>query len=37
MSEGLYTKDDFRYDESADVYFCPAGQTMTPRRFHERR
>lgn len=36
-SEGLYTKEDFRYDESADVYFCPAGQQLRPRRFHERR
>ena len=36
-SEGLDTKGDFRYDESADVYFCPAGQPLTPRRFHERR
>lgn len=36
-SEGLYTKEDFRYDASADVYVCPAGQQLRPRRFHERR
>lgn len=36
-SEGLYTKDHFRYDEAADVYICPAGQALKPRRFHKRR
>ena len=36
-SDGLYTKDRFRYDEAADVYVCPAGQTLKPKRFHERR
>jgi transposase len=36
-SEGLFTKDKFRYDEQADVYVCPVGQQMKPRRFHKRR
>lgn len=36
-SKGLYTKEDFRYDESADVYVCPVGHRLKPRRFHERR
>jgi transposase len=36
-SAGLYTKEDFRYEESADVYVCPAGQRLRPRRVHARR
>jgi hypothetical protein len=36
-SEGLFTKDNFRYDESNDVYVCPVGHRLKPRRFHERR
>ncbi len=36
-SDGLFTKDDFRYDETDDVYVCPVGQRLKPRRFHERR
>lgn len=36
-SEGRYTKDDFLYDEANDRYVCPAGQTLRPRRFHQRR
>jgi transposase len=36
-SEGLFTKEDFRYDEAADVYVCPVGHHLKPRRFHQRR
>ncbi len=36
-SDGLFTKDDFRYDAAADVYVCPVGQHLQPRRFHQRR
>ena len=36
-SDGLFTKDDFRYDEAADVYICPVGHHLKPRRFHQRR
>ena len=36
-SEGLFTKDDFRYDAAADVYVCPVGHHLKPRRFHQRR
>ncbi|MCX6951767.1 MAG: IS1182 family transposase [Verrucomicrobia bacterium] len=36
-SEGLFTKEDFHYDEAADVYICPVGQRLKPRRFHQRR
>lgn len=36
-SDGLFTKDEFRYDEKADVYVCPVGQHLKPRRFHKRR
>jgi len=36
-SDGLFTKDDFRYDETADVYVCPVGHRLKPRRLHERR
>ena len=34
---GLFPKEDFRYDESADVYVCPAGRQLKPRRVHARR
>lgn len=36
-SEGLFTKDDFQYVEKSDVYVCPAGQQLKPKRFHQRR
>lgn len=36
-SHGLFTKEEFRYDEKADVYVCPMGQRLAPRRFHQRR
>lgn len=36
-SDGLFTKEDFRYDETADVYICPVGHRLKPRRFHQRR
>ncbi len=36
-SDGLFTKDQFRYDEQADVYICPVGHRLKPRRFHQRR
>jgi transposase len=29
---GLYPKEDFKYDARQDVYVCPAGQTLTRRR-----
>ena len=34
---GLFTKEDFRYDETDDMYVCPVGHRLQPRRFHERR
>ena len=30
-ARGLFTKDDFAYDPGADVYRCPAGETLTCR------
>ena len=36
-SAGLFTKEDFRYDEAADVYVCPVGHRLEPRRHHQRR
>ena len=36
-SEGRYTKEEFLYDPANDRYLCPAGQTLRPRRFHQRR
>jgi len=36
-SEGLFTKKEFRYDATADVYVCPVGHRLKPRRFHQRR
>ena len=28
--EGLYRKDEFRYDAERDAYVCPAGKVLTP-------
>lgn len=28
---GLYSKDEFKYDEEDNCYTCPAGQTLTPK------
>jgi transposase len=36
-STGLFRKEDFRYDAVADVYVCPVGHRLKPRRFHQRR
>jgi hypothetical protein len=36
-SDGLFTKEAFRYDEGANVYICPVGHHLKPRRFHQRR
>jgi transposase len=36
-SDGLFTKAEFRYDEKSDVYICPVGQHLKPRRVHQRR
>jgi len=30
-TRGLFTKDDFAYDPAADLYRCPAGETLTYR------
>lgn len=36
-SDGLFTKERFRYDEATDHYVCPAGQSLKPKRVHQRR
>lgn len=36
-SDGRFTKDEFTYDETDDVYICPVGHRLKPRRFHQRR
>ena len=28
-SDGTFSRDDFRFDEAADVYICPAGRALT--------
>src|SRR5262249_33549157 len=28
-SDGTFSRDDFRFDDAADVYVCPAGKTTT--------
>lgn len=33
VAKGLFRKDEFNYDESRDVYICPAGRTLS--RNHE--
>ncbi len=30
MREGLFRKDEFRYDAGLDAYVCPAGQVLRP-------
>ena len=30
MREGLFRKDEFRYDATRDAYVCPAGQLLKP-------
>lgn len=34
---GHYDDTRFHYDATSDTYTCPAGQTLTRRRYHERR
>jgi transposase len=34
---GHYEDTQFAYDAARDTYTCPAGQTLTRRRYHERR
>lgn len=36
-SDGLFTKEQFKYDAQANEYICPMGQRLKPRRFHKRR
>ena len=36
-SQGHFTKADFLYDARHDLYYCPAGQPMPPKRWHSRR
>ena len=33
MKNGLFRKDEFRYDAARDVYVCPAGEALS--RNHE--
>ena len=30
VRDGLFRKDEFRFDDDRDVYICPAGQTLSP-------
>ena len=30
MREGLFRRDEFRYDAERDAYVCPAGKLLTP-------
>ena len=30
VREGLFRKDEFRYDAGLDAYVCPAGKLLTP-------
>jgi hypothetical protein len=30
VRDGLFRKDEFRFDADRDVYVCPAGQTLSP-------
>jgi hypothetical protein len=31
VSDGLFRKDEFRYDPQQDAYICPAGQVLATR------
>ena len=35
--EGIYGEEDFAYDQAADTYRCPAGQTLTRRKHKKKR
>jgi transposase len=34
---GIFAREDFQYQTEGDVYVCPAGQTLHPRRFNDHR
>jgi transposase len=36
-SDGFFPKEQFRYVATADVYLCPAGQALKPKRHHKHR
>ena len=31
VSNGLFRKEEFRYDAGSDIYLCPSGQRLEPR------
>lgn len=33
----IFSPDYFRYEEKEDIYYCPVGETLHPRRYHKRR
>jgi transposase len=33
-SQGIFPESAFRYDAARDIYLCPAGQSLKPRRLH---
>jgi hypothetical protein len=35
--EGIFTKEDFKYDPQADTFTCPAGQILKRRKFNKHR
>ena len=36
-SEGVFCKEQFRYDMDKDIYLCPADQVLSPRHFGKHR
>jgi len=36
-SEGIFPRERFVYDQTANIYRCPAGETLHPRRLNARR
>jgi len=36
-ADGIFSSERFTYEEARNVYVCPAGQTLHPRHFNERR
>ena len=35
--EGIFAKEDFTYDPDRDIFICPAGETLTRRKFRKDR
>jgi transposase len=35
--QGIFTKEDFIYNPDDDIFICPAGEILKPKKFHKKR